>query len=82
MTAPRSLAEAPRNPLPRGGRPYMTWRERRTTAERGVAPTISTPAKLMPTQIRNRRLVAIERVSRITRIAQRLEPHRAGIDHH
>src|SRR5262245_14793958 len=24
MTAPRSLAEAPRKPLPRGGRPYMT----------------------------------------------------------
>src|SRR5262245_24865629 len=23
MTAPRSLAEAPRKPLPRGGRPYM-----------------------------------------------------------
>src|SRR4029453_441738 len=24
MTAPRSLAEAPRKSLPRGGRPYMT----------------------------------------------------------
>jgi hypothetical protein len=28
MTAPRSVAEAPRKPLPRGGRPYMTWKER------------------------------------------------------
>src|SRR6267378_4170920 len=27
MTAPRSLAEIPRKLLPRGGRPYMTWRE-------------------------------------------------------
>jgi hypothetical protein len=26
MTAPDPLAEASKKPLPRGGRPYMTWR--------------------------------------------------------
>src|SRR5262245_59954590 len=33
MTAPRLLAETPRNPLPRGGRPYMTERCEKTEME-------------------------------------------------
>ena len=38
--------------------------------------------KAISTQIHDQRLVAIERIGRIARIAQRLEAHRARVEHH
>src|SRR4030095_9903891 len=47
MTAPRSLAEAPRKSLPRGGRPYMTNQIRTGWAKaRNTVPTLLAPARL------------------------------------
>ena len=36
----------------------------------------------VPAQIGDDRRIAVERVCRIARVAQRLEPHRAGVHHH
>ena len=35
----------------------------------------------MPAQIGDHERIAVQRIERIALIAQRLEPHRAGIDH-
>ena len=61
--------------------PTDQGRVRLTRGKRTIQAPVCTPALAMPAEVGNPRRIAIERVLRIALVAQRLEPHGAGIDH-
>jgi hypothetical protein len=75
MTAPRSLAEAPRNPLPRGGRPYMTWVWFRVLAAHCVRGLLDELPALLFRGRREDRVRAAPAVSRAIAHRERAHEH-------